>query len=200
MDKICNPKNIRIGIMRLLPIKYKQPTDSGDARCALYAMCNLFDDRVFLLFNNVGESTSHNTEVEILKKYAEISDNVNITGIRTIYPHAITPNEIPLEYSEAFNICNDPGYYIPVLIDFASAQSGVYHTVLCLWGEFDCIVIDSKKDFPETIGHMDIFRKASIHGFRIFTGSEPDNDGEIQVCALLPEQLPHIFDLNDTEK
>ena len=183
--------------MKLLPIKYKQPTDSSDARCALYALCNLFDDGGFLLYNNVGESTSHNREVEILRKYAEVSESVKRLEVKTIYPHAITPHDMPLQYSDAFNVSEHTGYYVPVLIDFASANPEIYHTVLALWGDVDCIIIDSKKDFPETMQHADVFKKVNIHGFRMLTAGEPDSSGEIQICQFAPDQLPHIFDVNE---
>lgn len=179
--------------MNLLPIKYKQPTDSSDARCALYALANLFDDHGFLFFTNVGESTGHNREVEILIKYSQIAPVFEKIKIRTIYPHAITPPEIQIHYCEDFNICTEAGKYIPVLVDIASNEANVYHTVLVLWGDVDCIVIDSKKDFPEPMGHTTLFERAKVHGFRILTGSEPDKHGDISMVLLSPSDLPHIF-------
>lgn len=182
--------------MNFHPIKYKQPTDGGDARCALYALCNLFNDMAFLLTSNVGESTSHNREVEILGLCSQIFPlSLSKIPIKTIYPHAITPTDLPIPYSEEYNICHQTGKYVPVLLDVASNQTGVYHTVLALWGDIDCIVIDSKKDFPETIGHELLFSKVKVHGFRILTGGEPDANGDIPLVHLAPEDLPHIFNI-----
>lgn len=186
--------------MKFLPIKYRQPSDTSDPRCTLYALCNLFDDQGFLLYNNVGESTSHNREVEILKKYAGVSEQVKKYEIGTIYPLAITPQAIPIQRFDLSGslLIFEEGHYAPLLVGFASNRDfeehqWMVHTVLVLWGASDCIVIDSKKDFPERLTHENLFNVANIHEIRVLAQYEPDKNGFVQVSCYPPESLPHIF-------
>ena len=181
--------------MNFHPIKYKQPTDGGDARCALYALANLFDDRAFLFFNDVGESTYHNIEVDFLNVWAKTAPAFERVPICNIYPYAITTPDILIPYSVRYDIVSEEGVYIPVLLDIAGDSEDLYHTVLALWGKDSSVVVDSKKDFPELILNTTIFEKARVHGFRVLCGGHPSKDGQIPLICLSPETLPHIFNL-----
>lgn len=181
--------------MKFHPIKHKQPTLGGDARCALYALANLFDDRAFLLFNNVGESTDHNREVEFLNAWAKTAPAFQRIPAKNIYPHAITPPDLPIQHSKQYEICEVEGAYIPVLLDVASDVRNVYHTVLALWGKGNSVVIDSKKDFPQYVVNSSVFEAVRVHGFRIICAGHPDKTGATTMVYLTPEDLPHIFNI-----
>lgn len=199
--------------MKFHPIKYKQPV-FGDSRCALYALANLLDDRAFLLYVDVGQSTFHNSETAILTAYHQERANAGWNGtirngqewrpdklgsVAGIYPFAIVPSSMRLQYQDFEAIKPESGKYLLALIDHLPPNQEQSHTIGVLWGSDNgCIAIDAQRDAVHVFAHQyGLFELLHVVAVRFLYRSV--EDGEADFPQFSPEQLPHIFDLNDCE-
>lgn len=185
--------------MKFHSIKYRQPV-FGDSRCALYVLANLFDDAAFLLFNNVGEMTSHNQERDYVRMYSGLWSRVKAAPnnvaetICNIHPFALVPSNMRIDYEHVKGVFPDADSYILVLLDHLRDGTEHAHTIGVLWGNGSgCIVIDPQKNEYQEIGKERLFEVVHVVGFRMLCTNEVDAHSYLYIPEFPERHLPHIF-------
>jgi hypothetical protein len=191
--------------MEFHPIKYKQPV-IGDARCALYAMANLFDDRAFLLMNNVNEMTDHEEELLHLKNWhwakqslSFVEERWNMVNHLEFHAGIFNNGRIHLEDLNLEGTGSEEVFYAG-LIDYRIPGKDYAHTVGFLWPEGEkLVVVDAQKNEPKKVPKEAYFKILEVVGFRLFsTGS--DAGDFIGMMKFKAEAFPHIFNLKFREE
>ena len=196
--------------MEFHQLKYKQPV-IGDARCALYAMANLFDDRAFLIMNNVNEMTDHEEELGFLKQWSWAMENglSNFQPPFTINAEPRWPmvNHIDFHagifnngriHLEDLNLppTGSCEVFYAGLLDYRIPGQNYAHTVGFLWPEGEnMIVLDAQKNMPHSIPKEAYFKVLEIVGFRVFSTGSTQGES-LGFCKFKAEAFPHIFVLN----
>lgn len=172
------------------PVKYRQPV-FGDSRCALYTLANIFDDRAFLLYRDVGVMTTHNEENEILKGYIKNVWNHCVIAsykIAGIYPYAIVPSKqrIPNEWIELQGEGNES--FVISMVDCLAPDGETAHTIGVLWlSDGELVVIDPQKNDIVSTTRAAFFDAFHVVGVRFIYGQ----DMEISVFHTM--KFLHIF-------
>jgi hypothetical protein len=174
--------------MKFHPIKYQQPV-IGDSRCALYVLANLLNDNGILLLTNVGQMTSINEELEVLKKYNRVCHN---TQICSILPYYIVPSTERISAESVKHIQPEKeGTFGIALVDCLSHDEVNAHTVGVFWfGDGQLAVLDPQKNTIETTTVPHFLEVCYVVGIRFIE----DRNGEVPEFSM--SDFPHIFDLS----
>lgn len=181
--------------MELKPLKYKQPV-IGDARCALYSMANLFDDRAFLLMNNVNEMTDHEQELHYLSLWAmakEEAGEAQLVNYLDFHAGIFGHGRLHLEDLNVESTGN-PEVYFAGLLDYRIPGRDYAHTVGFLWPEGErFIVIDAQKNEPKQYPKEAYFKTLEVVGFRLFKNMLEGGQTSFFPIYFTAEAFPHIF-------
>lgn len=171
------------------PILFKQPI-SGDRRCGLYSLANLFNEQGFLLFRDVDKMTDHNLEQKALRALFELGRSKEIAGI---FPVAIVPNHKRISFDWITWPQLETDGFVLGLVDYLPLPDAQHaHTCGIVWfGRNECWIVNPQKNNIQSLTKEDLFSFLHIVGVRLLHGGDdPEN---YYMPEFSPEEMPHLF-------